>query len=159
MVNEAIRDARSRFPFPQILDDTADTIRTLATVLRKFAPTRSRLLHIGCGVLDKAGVFQQLGYLCFACDDFQDSWHRHQGNPDPVLRVFVALYGRPSSKAVSVTLEEPQPGIYRGVAEDFAVGFVSVTDVAIDSKGHLYIADYGGNQVYRVSWIGDHANQ
>ena len=84
-VNEAIRDARSGFPFPQIFDDTADTIRVLASVLQKLAPTGSRLLDIGCGALDKAAVFQQLGYMCFGCDDFQDPWHRNQGNLDPVL--------------------------------------------------------------------------
>ena len=84
-VDEAIQDARSRFPFPEIFDDTADTIRTLATVLRKFAPPGSRLLDIGCGALDKAAVFQRMGYSCFGCDDFQDPWHRHQQNLDPVL--------------------------------------------------------------------------
>ena len=30
-------------------------------------------------------------------------------------------------------------------------GFVSAIDVTVDSKGRLYVADHGGNQVYQIS--------
>jgi glucose/arabinose dehydrogenase len=74
-------------------------------------------------------------------------------------RVFVAIFGRPISKVVAITLDEQQAGIYRGVSEDFATGFDSAIDVAVDSQGRLYIGDHAGNQVYQVSWVGDDSNQ
>lgn len=79
-------------------------------------------------------------------------------------KVFVTLFGplvNPQfatvveAKVVVVTIEEASPGVTRGVVEDFASGFVAPIDVAVDSQGRLYIADYGGHQVYQVSWRGD----
>ena len=78
--------------------------------------------------------------------------------------VFVTLFGplvNPQfesvveAKVVMVTLEEVSPGVTRGFVEDFASGFVAPIDVAVDTKGRLYIADYGGHQVYQVSWHGN----
>jgi glucose/arabinose dehydrogenase len=74
-------------------------------------------------------------------------------------QIFVATFGLRFSKVVAVTLSELQTGIYRGVSEDFATGFSSAIDVTVDSQGRLYIADYGGNQVYQVSWVGDDGDQ
>ena len=79
-------------------------------------------------------------------------------------KLFVTLFGplvNPQfasvveAKVVMVTIEEVSLGTTRGVVEDFASGFVAPVDVAVDSQGRLYIADYGGHQVYQVSWHGD----
>ena len=70
-------------------------------------------------------------------------------------KVFVTLYGRGFSKVMTVAIGEVRPGVFRGDIEDFAFGFSSPIDVAVDSQARLYVADYGGNQVYQVSWTGD----
>ena len=85
LIDQAIRDVRSRFPFPEIFEETADTIRSLSCVLQRFAPGGGRLLDIGCGALDKPLVFQKIGYQCFGCDTFEDPWHAQPKNLDPVL--------------------------------------------------------------------------
>ena len=72
-------------PFPEIIDDTEDTIRYLATALRHLAPSGGRLLDLGCGALDKATVYQKIGYQCYGADDFSDPWHSRRENLDPVL--------------------------------------------------------------------------
>ena len=84
-VERAIRDVRAGYPFPDIFEETADTVKTLANLLQNLGPTGGRLLDIGCGALDKTVVFQRSGYQCFGCDDFQDPWHRREENLEPVL--------------------------------------------------------------------------
>jgi SAM-dependent methyltransferase len=84
-IDRAIEEIRAEYPFPEIIDETEDTIRTLAEALRHLAPSGSRLLDIGCGALDKATVYQKLGYVCYGCDDFVDPWHSRRENLDPVL--------------------------------------------------------------------------
>ena len=79
-------------------------------------------------------------------------------------KVFVTLFGpfvnpqfasAVEAKVVVVTIEEASPDITKGFVEDFASGFVAPIDVAVDSEGRLYVADYGGHQVYQISWLGD----
>ena len=84
-IDDIIREVRSCFPFPDIFDSTAETIKALAGVIQSQEPNGGRLLDIGCGALDKATVLQKMGYECSACDDFQDPWHRQKKNLDPVL--------------------------------------------------------------------------
>ena len=84
-IDDVIREVQSAYPFPDIFDETVETIKTLAHVLQRFEPTGTLLLDIGCGALDKATVFQKMGYRCFACDDFKDPWHRQEKNLGPVL--------------------------------------------------------------------------
>lgn len=84
-IDRAIESIQVQFPFPDIFEDTADTIRSLGSALQEFAPPGSRLLDIGCGALDKPFVFQQMGYQCFGCDTFEDPWHSKPENLDPVL--------------------------------------------------------------------------
>lgn len=78
-------------------------------------------------------------------------------------KIFVTLFGplvNPkyrglvTPKVVVVTLVEPSTGGIRGSVEDFALGLKAPIDVAVDKKGHLYVADYAGHMVYRVSWAG-----
>ena len=84
-INLAIQEVRAGFPFPEILDETEDTIRSLAAALQEFVTPGGRLLDMGCGALDKAAVYQKLGYQCYGCDDFLDVWHSRRENIDPVL--------------------------------------------------------------------------
>ena len=51
-----------------------------------------------------------------------------------------------------VNIEEVNPGEFRGVVEDFATGFASAIDVAIDIQGRLCVADFSSGQVYQISW-------
>lgn len=74
-------------------------------------------------------------------------------------RIFIALFQPPNSKVVSVTLQETQSGEIRAVVEDFLLGMTTAIDVAIDSLGRLYVADFSGGQVYQVSWVGDQGEQ
>ena len=85
VVNRAIQDTQARFPFPEYFQDTAEMVEGIAGHLEGLAPQGSRLLDIGCGALDKTAVFQRMGYQCFACDDFQDPWHRQAANLESVL--------------------------------------------------------------------------
>ena len=84
-IDQALQEVRAGFPFPEILDETEDTIRSLASLLLSLAPEGGRLLDIGCGALDKASVYQKLGFQCYGCDDFVDAWHSRPENLDPVL--------------------------------------------------------------------------
>ena len=84
-INQAIEEVREGFPFPEILEQTIDTIKPIASLLREQMPAGGRLLDLGCGALDKAMVYQKMGYQCFCADDFQDSWHKDPKNLDPVI--------------------------------------------------------------------------
>lgn len=75
--------------------------------------------------------------------------------------IFVSLFGpfvnprfegHVSPKVVMVTLSEKSNQVYTSTVKDFAHGFVAPIDVAVDSLGRLYVADYGGHQVYRINW-------
>ena len=56
---------------------------------------------------------------------------------------------------VTVNLTKAPPGEVHAAIDDFARGFRNTIDVAVDSRGRLYVADYSGGQVYQVSWVGD----
>ena len=75
-------------------------------------------------------------------------------------KVFLSLFGplvNPrfegfvSPKVVIVTFKDETGGESSSIVEDFATGFVAPIDVAVDSHGRLYVADYGGHQVYRIT--------
>ena len=85
IIYQAFQDVRDGFPYPEIIDETEDTIKRLAALLRDLVPAGGRLLDVGCGALDKATVYQKLGYQCYGCDDFLDPWHSRPENLDPVL--------------------------------------------------------------------------
>ena len=74
--------------------------------------------------------------------------------------VFLSLFGplvNPrfegfvSPKVVTITFKDQKGGESSGIVEDFATGFVAPIDVAVDSHGRLYVADYGGHQIYRIT--------
>ena len=76
-------------------------------------------------------------------------------------RIFVTLFGafvnprfkdEAKPKVVAVRLEESGPSMMRGVVEDFATGLTAPIDVAVDTAGRLYVADYGAHQVFQISF-------
>lgn len=71
-------------------------------------------------------------------------------------QIFVTLFSQQprDSKVVAVTLHETEPGVIGGTTKDFALGFSNAIDVAVDSHGRLYVADYTGGQIYQISWLG-----
>ncbi len=86
-VKSAIKDVKSRFPTPAIIDQTEETITKLAKIIGEFSQPPGKLLDIGCGALDKTMVFSQLGYHSHGCDDFKDPWHANPANLGPVLEL------------------------------------------------------------------------
>jgi glucose/arabinose dehydrogenase len=79
-------------------------------------------------------------------------------------RVFVTLFGpfvnprfadQVEAKVITIDLEDAGQGLIRGRIQEFATGFVAPIDVAVDNSGRLYVADFGGNQVYQIFWTGD----
>ena len=84
-IDQAIREVRDGFPFPEIINETVDTIRPIASLIQELLPNGGRLLDLGCGALDKAMVYQKMGYKCFCADDFQDAWHQNHENLYPVM--------------------------------------------------------------------------
>ena len=84
LVNNAIRELRDEFPFPQIIDDTADTIQAIALVVKEMVADQGKILDLGCGAMDKIMVYQKIGYKCYGADDFQDAWHRDKSNLSPI---------------------------------------------------------------------------
>lgn len=85
IVRSAIEAIRNDFPFPEILEETEDTITAIALGLSKLVSVPGKILDLGCGALDKVLVYQQMGYECYAVDDFQDAWHQDENNLNPVL--------------------------------------------------------------------------
>jgi glucose/arabinose dehydrogenase len=70
-------------------------------------------------------------------------------------KVFLSLFGplvNPrfegfvSPKVVTITFKDEEGGESSSIVEDFATGFVAPIDVAVDSHGRLYVADYGGTK-------------
>lgn len=75
-------------------------------------------------------------------------------------KVFLTLFGPlvnsryegfVSPKVVIATIKNETDEESSSVVEEFATGFVAPIDVAVDSQGRLYVADYGGHQVYRIT--------
>jgi len=71
---------RNEFPFQNYLDPFGEGICYVVSQVCGLMPQRGRLLDIGCGPLDKTALFAKMGFLCSACDDFGDQWHREGEN-------------------------------------------------------------------------------
>ena len=84
-VRQIIKELQRRFPYPEIISETADAIEILASAVRRLAPDGGRLLDIGCGAMDKTVTYQQMGYQCVGYDDFLDPWHSKKENLAPLL--------------------------------------------------------------------------
>jgi 2-polyprenyl-3-methyl-5-hydroxy-6-metoxy-1,4-benzoquinol methylase len=86
MVNEfddAFKTVVKKFPFDDYLGPMCYyEMKSIVNVLRKFIPEfkGKKLLDIGSGPMDKTGIMQQLGFMCYAVDDLQDPWHIRNNN-------------------------------------------------------------------------------
>lgn len=78
-VAQAFAVLRREFPIPHYIDESAAGSMFVVSEITRLAPARGRLLDIGCGPLDKTGLFAIMGFECYACDDFLDPWHRSPG--------------------------------------------------------------------------------
>lgn len=79
-IEEAFRQVADHFPFPEYLRNSAAAGRVIAQTILDLSPPPKSLLDIGCGAMDRTGILAALGYQCSACDDFEDPWHRRNGN-------------------------------------------------------------------------------
>ena len=77
-IRRAYAEVRQRFPIAGYMDEGGDGERAIAEALVRAAPAGGRLLDIGAGPLVKAALFARLGFECYACDDYLDSWHRRE---------------------------------------------------------------------------------
>jgi SAM-dependent methyltransferase len=79
-----VRDAQARVGqiFPHKAYITKGEARGMEHVVQQIARyvPRGRLLDLGCGVMSKTAVFQQLGFECCAVDDLSEPWHTRSNN-------------------------------------------------------------------------------
>ena len=85
-IKSLIESIKDDYPFPQIFEETSDTILNLMSVVESEVPKGGNILDIGAGALDKVAVLQKAGYQCFACDDFQDPWHKNEDHIKPIYQ-------------------------------------------------------------------------
>jgi len=86
-LRQAFVEVQAAFPFEGYLTGVAyrtlrSIVRNLETILPEFQGRR--LLDIGCGPMDKTGVFQKLGFECCAVDDLGDPWHKRDDNAQKI---------------------------------------------------------------------------
>jgi SAM-dependent methyltransferase len=83
-IGQAINQVRSTFPLPGYVEG-ATNLRVVAQTVVELVPEGGRVLDIGSGPMVLPAVLSQIGFRCTACDDFQDPWHRRDGNLALVL--------------------------------------------------------------------------
>ncbi len=79
----ALRETQDAFPFENYINKaTSLVMQAIVYELRKYLVDfeHKRLLEIGSGPMDKTGVFQSLGFECYAVDDLNDPWHLRNDN-------------------------------------------------------------------------------
>jgi SAM-dependent methyltransferase len=82
-IDSSFSGVRQEFPFCDYIDISVyHQMRALLRQLRKNIPdfAGKRLLDIGCGPMDKTGIFQLMGFSCYGVDDLSDSWHKRDDN-------------------------------------------------------------------------------
>jgi len=85
-IKSLIESVKNDYPFPQIFEETSETILNLVSIVKSQVPQCGRILDIGAGALDKVAVLQKAGYECFACDDFEDPWHKNEDHIKPLYQ-------------------------------------------------------------------------
>jgi SAM-dependent methyltransferase len=82
-LKSAIEDTQKLFPFKKYIDKAIYfEMFAILYELRKYLNwfENKRLLDIGCGPMDKTGIFKIMGFECWAVDDLNDPWHRQNNN-------------------------------------------------------------------------------
>jgi len=82
-VEKAIKNVKDVFPFDNyITEGKQREVHTILAEISKFLKELQgkRLLDIGCGPMDKTGIFQMMGFQCYAVDDLTDPWHQRGDN-------------------------------------------------------------------------------
>jgi len=64
-IKNAIAKVRDGYPYPEILDETEDTIIALPEAILKTGVGGGLLLDIGCGAMDKTLVLESSGTHAF----------------------------------------------------------------------------------------------
>lgn len=84
-VDSAFEKVRNAFPISGYIDPHGEGERAIAVELLRARSAGGRLLDIGAGALVKTALFSNLGFECYACDDYQDPWHRRDGHFEKVM--------------------------------------------------------------------------
>ncbi|MBT6756756.1 MAG: class I SAM-dependent methyltransferase [Candidatus Jacksonbacteria bacterium] len=82
-LSSAFLNVNKVFPFESVIGkSTFYSVRAVMRELRQFIPVikGQRLLDIGCGPMNKTGIFHEMGFQCYAADDLSDPWHKTKGN-------------------------------------------------------------------------------
>lgn len=119
-IRRAFDEVLQRFPIAGYIEDGGEGECAIAEELIREVPGGGRLLDIGAGPLVKAALFARLGFQCFACDDYQDPWHRREGRLDQ-LKAFARDSG--------ITLHVHRDGDYSIPFEPASFDVVTVCEV------------------------------
>lgn len=79
-VHHAVSRLVAEFPFEDYFKPGLESHAAVASAIAHRVPRGGRILDIGCGPVDKTAVLSFLGYRCVGLDDFNDPWHRRDGN-------------------------------------------------------------------------------
>jgi len=86
-LKKALIDVQNAFPFDNYIGANAYyEMYAILRDLKKYLPgfEHKRLLDIGSGPMDITGIFQMLGFQCYAVDDLSDPWHQRNDNTSKI---------------------------------------------------------------------------
>lgn len=78
--SDAKRLVERKFPFPGYMGSAVDSYSIISETVHRYLRGGDSILDYGSGPCDKTAVLQAQGYLCSACDDLSDAWHRETDN-------------------------------------------------------------------------------
>lgn len=79
-VDDAVREVKTKFPFPAYFTDDLMPWKTVGMVVQKYLASGARLYDFGAGACDKTAVASLLGCQCTAVDDLDDDWYKRGDN-------------------------------------------------------------------------------
>jgi SAM-dependent methyltransferase len=101
-IDRAIERLLAEFPFDGYFGPGLESHAGVARECLSRLLGRGRILDIGCGPVDKTAVLSYLGFECTGLDDFNDPWHRRDGNTDKIRgfaeRAGIALVERDGNR-------------------------------------------------------------
>ena len=86
-----INKARSSFPLKHYFDMRRVAHLCIGEKVTAYLPKERKILDVGSGPGDTAGVLTQLDYEVWACDDLQDDWHLQGDNQEKILQYAAEL--------------------------------------------------------------------